>query len=153
MKCDTCGAEMRAPAGAKSARCAACVKREPTGIEAQVAAKITCKIAERQDQGMCEYGMTLEDNPMGLVEALEAALEESLDLPAYLLKSIEEAEKLEAENERLRTFHNSVVEASRIQPKADAAKEVFRLVVMEREGITEEDIADTDPDLSIHNPG
>lgn len=58
----------------------------PTGIEAMVAADI----AARQRLGILKYGTTVAGNPLPLREWLEHAYQESLDLPIYLKRAIEE---------------------------------------------------------------
>lgn len=50
-------------------------------------------IAMRQQVGIRKYGTTLRDNPLTHRQWLMHALEESLDLSAYLLRSIEELDK------------------------------------------------------------
>jgi len=62
---------------------------EPTGIESQVCADI----AARQQLGIRKYGCTVEGNPLPLVEWLEHAYQESLDLPIYLKRAINELRK------------------------------------------------------------
>lgn len=59
---------------------------QPTGIEAMVAADI----AARQRLGILKYGTTVAGNPLPLREWLEHAYQESLDLPIYLKRAIEE---------------------------------------------------------------
>ena len=65
------------------------MKTEPTGIEALVAQDI----ASRQQLGIDKYGTTLKDNPLSELEILQHAYEESLDLPMYLRRLIEEKKK------------------------------------------------------------
>ena len=61
----------------------------PTGTEAKV-----CElIAKRQSLGIKKYGTTVTDNPLELRQWLTHALEESLDLSVYLMRSIEELDK------------------------------------------------------------
>lgn len=61
-------------------------KTNPTGTEARV-----CQdIAARQLKGLQKYGTTVQDNPLGLLEWLQHAYEESLDLPIYLKRTIEQ---------------------------------------------------------------
>jgi len=60
----------------------------PTGTEARVCADI----AARQKLGIAKYGTTVEANPLPLLEWLRHAYEESLDLPIYLRRAIEEIE-------------------------------------------------------------
>ena len=57
-----------------------------TGTEGRVA----LDIAERQQKGVAKYGVSVEDNPLTLREWLQHAYEESLDLPIYLKRAIEE---------------------------------------------------------------
>lgn len=48
----------------------------------------------RQRAGIAKYGTTLAGNPLSHRQWLVHALEESLDLSAYLLRTIEELDKL-----------------------------------------------------------
>lgn len=48
----------------------------------------------RQQVGIKKYGTTLSGNPLSHRQWLVHALEESLDLSAYLLRTIEELDKL-----------------------------------------------------------
>jgi hypothetical protein len=48
----------------------------------------------RQQAGIKKYGTTLSGNPLSHRQWLVHALEESLDLSAYLLRTIEELDKL-----------------------------------------------------------
>lgn len=57
-----------------------------TGTEARVCADI----ADRQALGVRKYGTTVEDNPLPLLAWLRHAYEESLDLPIYLKRAIEQ---------------------------------------------------------------
>ena len=57
-----------------------------TGIEALVCADIEA----RQRLGIAKYGTTVAENPLTLREWLQHAYEESLDLPIYLRRAIEE---------------------------------------------------------------
>lgn len=60
-----------------------------TGTEARL-----CEmIAKRQQAGIKKYGTTLQGNPLSHRQWLVHALEESLDLSAYLLRCIEEIDK------------------------------------------------------------
>lgn len=61
----------------------------PVGVEARVAADI----AARQRVGILKYGTTVADNPLPLREWLEHAYQESLDLPIYLKRAIEEIDR------------------------------------------------------------
>jgi len=61
----------------------------PVGVEARVAADI----AARQRIGILKYGTTVADNPLPLREWLEHAYQESLDLPIYLKRAIEEIDR------------------------------------------------------------
>lgn len=56
----------------------------PSGTEAQVCADI----AARQQKGIAKYGTTVADNPLSIVQWLQHAYEESLDLPIYLKRAI-----------------------------------------------------------------
>lgn len=58
----------------------------PTGTEAAVCADI----AQRQQLGITKYGTTVADNPLPLRDWLQHAYEETLDLPIYLRRAIEE---------------------------------------------------------------
>lgn len=61
----------------------------PTGIEAQV-----CEdIARRQAIGMTKYGVSVADNPLGLVSWLQHAYEETLDKAIYLKRAIAEMQQ------------------------------------------------------------
>lgn len=57
-----------------------------SGIEALVCADIEA----RQKLGVAKYGTTVSENPLPLREWLQHAYEESLDLPIYLRRAIEE---------------------------------------------------------------
>jgi len=50
-------------------------------------------IALRQQAGVKKYGTTLAGNPLSHRQWLVHALEESLDLSAYLMRSIEEIDR------------------------------------------------------------
>ena len=55
---------------------------EVTGIEALV-----CKeIARRQQLGIKKYGITVDANPLAMIEWVRHAKEEALDLAVYLTK-------------------------------------------------------------------
>lgn len=59
---------------------------QPTGTEARV-----CQdIAARQAKGIAKYGTTVEDNPLGLLQWLQHAYEETLDQAVYLKRAIEQ---------------------------------------------------------------
>lgn len=60
--------------------------KQPTGTEA----KVVEAIASRQRVGLNKYGMSVADNPLNLRQWLQHAFEESLDLPVYLRRAIEE---------------------------------------------------------------
>lgn len=62
-----------------------------TGTEARVIAMI----AERQKMGIQKYGTTVSENPLSLREWLHHALEESLDMAVYLMRTIEELDKIQ----------------------------------------------------------
>lgn len=65
-----------------------------TGTEARV-----CHlIALRQQLGRAKYGTTVEENPLSLRQWLQHALEESLDLSVYLMRSIEQLDKQSDDN-------------------------------------------------------
>lgn len=49
----------------------------------------------RQRAGIAKYGTTLSGNPLSHRQWLVHALEEALDLSAYLLRTIEELDKLQ----------------------------------------------------------
>lgn len=55
---------------------------EVTGIEAQVC----MEIARRQQLGIRKYGITVDENPLALMEWVRHAKEEALDLAVYLTK-------------------------------------------------------------------
>jgi hypothetical protein len=59
---------------------------KPTGIEAQV-----CEdIARRQLIGLSKYGVTVSENPLGLIAWLQHAYEETLDQAVYLKRAMAE---------------------------------------------------------------
>lgn len=58
----------------------------PHGIEAMLCAEI----AARQARGMAKYGTSVADNPLGLRQWLQHALEECLDQAVYLRRAIAE---------------------------------------------------------------
>lgn len=59
---------------------------KPTGIEAQV-----CEdIARRQQLGLMKYGISVADNPLGLLAWLQHAYEETLDQAVYLKRAMAE---------------------------------------------------------------
>lgn len=61
----------------------------PTGTE-----KRLCDlIAKRQQAGIAKYGVTLADNPLEQRAWLWHAMEEALDLAAYLMRAIEDIDK------------------------------------------------------------
>lgn len=60
-----------------------------TGTEAAVCADI----ARRQQMGIAKYGTTVSNNPLILRDWLQHAYEESLDLPVYLKRAIEQIDK------------------------------------------------------------
>lgn len=64
----------------------------PGGVESRVASDI----AARQRLGLKKYGISVEDNPLPLREWLEHAYQESLDLPIYLKRAIEEIDRANA---------------------------------------------------------
>lgn len=57
--------------------------------------KVIQRIADRADKGMSKYASSMEDNHGGIVYWIDHAIEEALDLAAYLtkLKTIIEGEK------------------------------------------------------------
>lgn len=64
----------------------------PDGTEARVCVDIS----RRQQLGINKYGTTVAENPLSLREWLVHAYEESLDLPIYLKRAIEEIDAQEA---------------------------------------------------------
>lgn len=62
-----------------------------TGIEE----KVCQDIAHRQKMGISKYGTSVADNPLPLSRWMQHAYEEIIDLPVYLKRAKEEAEKLE----------------------------------------------------------
>ncbi len=58
----------------------------PTGTEALVCADI----ARRQKLGIAKYGVTVADNPLGLLQWLEHAYQECLDQAVYLRRAMGE---------------------------------------------------------------
>lgn len=64
---------------------------EATGTEARVCALV----AQRQAFGINKYGTTVAQNPLSLRQWLTHALEESLDLSVYLMRSIEQLDRME----------------------------------------------------------
>lgn len=67
---------------------------EPTGTEARVCALV----AQRQQFGLNKYKVSVAQNPLSLREWLTHALEESLDLSVYLMRSIEQLDRMEDDN-------------------------------------------------------
>ena len=62
----------------------------PTGIEAQV-----CQdIARRQELGLAKYGVSLAQNPAGLLSWLQHSYEERLDDVLYMRRAIEEVKQM-----------------------------------------------------------
>ena len=55
-------------------------------------AKVCADIAKRQQFGLNKYGTSVADNPLELRDWLQHAYEESLDLPIYLKRAIDEIE-------------------------------------------------------------
>ncbi len=66
----------------------------PTGTEARVCALV----AQRQAFGLNKYKVSVAQNPLSLREWLTHALEESLDLSVYLMRSIEQLDRMEDDN-------------------------------------------------------
>lgn len=64
-----------------------------SGVEASVCADI----ASRQTLGLQKYGVSVEDNPLPLVEWLQHAYEETLDKAIYLKRAIEEIKENNSE--------------------------------------------------------
>jgi hypothetical protein len=63
---------------------------EVTGIEALV-----CKdIATRQEKGLAKYGVSLAQNPAGLLAWLQHSYEEKLDDALYMRRAIEEVKQM-----------------------------------------------------------
>ena len=63
---------------------------QPTGIEALV-----CKdIAARQVKGLASYGVSLADNPLGLLSWLQHSYEERLDDVLYMRRAMEEVKAM-----------------------------------------------------------
>ena len=61
-------------------------KPSPSGIEAEV-----CNdIARRQQLGLVKYGVSVADNPLGLLAWLQHAYEETLDTAVYLKRTMAE---------------------------------------------------------------
>ena len=59
---------------------------KPTGTEAKV-----CEdIAQRQALGIQKYGVTVEENQLSLLEWLQHAYEECLDMAVYLKRAMAE---------------------------------------------------------------
>lgn len=56
-------------------------------------ARVCEDIAKRQRLGIAKYGTTVEKNNLELIEWLQHAYEEALDLAIYLKRSIEEIKK------------------------------------------------------------
>lgn len=67
---------------------------EATGTEARVCALV----AQRQAFGLNKYKVSVAQNPLSLREWLTHALEESLDLSVYLMRSIEQLDRMEDDN-------------------------------------------------------
>jgi len=53
-----------------------------SGVEAEVC----LEIARRQQFGLAKYGVTVEDNPLSLIEWVVHAKQEAMDLAVYLTK-------------------------------------------------------------------
>lgn len=53
-------------------------------------AKVCADIAKRQQFGLNKYGTSVAENPLELRQWLQHAYEESLDLPIYLKRAIDE---------------------------------------------------------------
>jgi len=53
-------------------------------------ARVCADIAKRQQFGLNKYGVSVADNPLTLRQWLQHAYEESLDLPIYLKRAMEE---------------------------------------------------------------
>lgn len=60
-----------------------------SGTEAKVCADITA----RQQFGLNKYGVSVEDNPLGLRQWLQHAYEETLDKAVYLRRAMDELDK------------------------------------------------------------
>lgn len=57
----------------------------PNGTEA----RICLEIAGRAKMGLAKYGVSVEDNPLTLLQWLQHAKEEALDQAIYLQRAIE----------------------------------------------------------------
>ena len=64
------------------------LEKEARGEDPTVLAVIK-KINNRSRQGMQKYGMTIRDNDRPLIEWLNEALEEAMDLCVYLQRAID----------------------------------------------------------------
>lgn len=68
-----------------------------TGTEAKVCADI----AKRQQFGLNKYGVSVASNPLELSQWLQHAYEESLDLPIYLKRAIDELDAIMASKDNI----------------------------------------------------
>lgn len=73
--------------------------REPdevlvSGVEAEVC----IEIARRQQFGIAKYGTTVDANPLSLMQWVQHAKEEAMDLAVYLTKIERMLRKLEDDN-------------------------------------------------------
>lgn len=57
--------------------------------------RIVARFKRQEAKGISKYGQILEDNPRGLLEALEYAAEEVTDLLMYLEEAVEKAKVIE----------------------------------------------------------
>jgi len=81
-------------------------ERDPT-VEAVVQ-----RMKTRSRQGMKKYGMAIRDNDRPLIEWLNEALEEAMDLCVYLQRAIEE--------------HNVSSQTKIVKPKKQAKSEKLK---------------------------
>lgn len=61
-----------------------------TGTEA----RLCLEFAKRQRKGITKYDLTVEENPLSLREWLWHSLEEKMDDCVYMLRAIEEIDKV-----------------------------------------------------------
>jgi len=58
-----------------------------TYVDDSIVEAVMHKMAERSNDGMKKFGMTLEDQTMSPIEAIDNAIEEALDTAVYLEKA------------------------------------------------------------------
>ena len=58
-----------------------------TYVDDSIVEAVMHKMATRSNEGMKKYGVTLEDQTMSPIEAIDIAIEEALDTAVYLEKA------------------------------------------------------------------